>query len=205
MTRKKEEILIVDDSLPIRISMSLVLGEMGYRVRTAEDGFVALREVSQGMPDILLSDLNMPGMSGFELLLVFHRRFPQIRTIAMSGDFSYGEAPSGVVADAFFQKGQGIEALIDVLAKLAHSERRASHGSNGGPLPIADCGAQGCSEGAYLTIRCPECHTAFTQMVEDDVGGAMETRCIHCGSGIEYSMFQNPSKTEPQTATVFCQ
>src|SRR5271163_4553293 len=45
MTRTKEEILNVDDSLPIRTSMSLALGEMGYRVRTAEDGFAALREI----------------------------------------------------------------------------------------------------------------------------------------------------------------
>ena len=51
--------------------LSHVLSEMGYRVRTAEDGFSALAELRKEIPDILLSDLNMPGMSGFELLLGF--------------------------------------------------------------------------------------------------------------------------------------
>src|SRR5580658_10665211 len=99
MARTKEEILIVDDSLSIRTSMSLVLNEMGYRVRTAEDGFDALRQVRQLMPDILLSDLNMPGMSGFELLAVFRQRFPEIKLIAMSGAFSHGAAPPNLSAD----------------------------------------------------------------------------------------------------------
>ena len=59
--------------------MSHVLTEIGYRVRSAEDGFSALREMRHEVPDILLSDLNMPGMSGFELLSVVRRRFPRSR------------------------------------------------------------------------------------------------------------------------------
>jgi CheY-like chemotaxis protein len=64
----KEKLLIVDDEASIRKSMSEVLAEMGFRVRSAEDGLSALRELQEDIPDILLSDLNMPGMSGFELL-----------------------------------------------------------------------------------------------------------------------------------------
>jgi len=73
--------------------MSLVLGEMGYCVRSADNGFSALREIRQEMPDILLTDLNMPGMSGFELLSVVHRRFPAVHKIAMSGAFFGSEVP----------------------------------------------------------------------------------------------------------------
>ena len=68
MTCLKEKLLIVDDEASIRKSMSDVLAEMGFRVRSAEDGLSALRELQEDIPDILLSDLNMPGMSGFELL-----------------------------------------------------------------------------------------------------------------------------------------
>jgi CheY-like chemotaxis protein len=70
----------------------------------AEGGFSALGEMRKEVPDVLLSDLNMPGMSGFELLLVVRSRFPAIQTVAMSSLFSDGEVPSSVVADAFIKR-----------------------------------------------------------------------------------------------------
>jgi CheY-like chemotaxis protein len=57
-------ILIVDDDPMVRMSMQFVLDELGYRVRSAAEGFAALREIREEMSDILLTDLNMPGMSG---------------------------------------------------------------------------------------------------------------------------------------------
>ena len=114
-------LLIVDDEPAVRASISQVLSEVGYRVRSAEDGFAALREIRNEVPEMLLSDLNMPGMSGFELLSVVRRRFPAIRTIAMSGSFSGNEAPSGVAADGYYQKGSSIAALLVGVAGTALS------------------------------------------------------------------------------------
>src|ERR1035437_548151 len=62
------KLFVVDDAPAIRASISSLLTEIGYIVRTANDGFAALAEIRIDIPDILLSDLNMPGMSGFELL-----------------------------------------------------------------------------------------------------------------------------------------
>jgi CheY-like chemotaxis protein len=120
----KARLLIVDDEPAIRTSMSLVLAEIGYRVRSAADGHSALLEIEQEVPDILLSDLNMPGMSGFELLSVVRRQFPAIQTIAMSGAFSGNEVPSGVAADAFYQKGSSMGALLQIIATIPQVERR---------------------------------------------------------------------------------
>lgn len=119
----KEKILIVDDEPAIRTSMSLLLDEIGYRVRCAQDGFAALHELQKEIPDIVLSDLNMPGMSGFELLSVVRRRFPTILAIAMSGAFSGNEIPSGVAADAFYQKGSSMSALLRILEALPQMKR----------------------------------------------------------------------------------
>jgi DNA-binding NarL/FixJ family response regulator len=105
--------------------MSLVLAEIGYRVRSADNGFSALREIRQEMPDILLTDLNMPGMSGFELLSVVHRRFPAVHKIAMSGAFFGSEVPSGASADAFYQKGTGVNALLHILGTMPEIKQRA--------------------------------------------------------------------------------
>jgi CheY-like chemotaxis protein len=200
MARTKKEILIVDDSLAIRTSMSLVLKEMGYRVRTAEDGFAALRQVRQGLPDILLSDLNMPGMSGFELLSVFRRRFPAIQTIAMSGASSRGEVFSGVIADAFFQKGQGIEGLMQVIATLAQMERRAPHPSCA-VLPLRiERSAYHSSQDACVSIPCPECLRTFTQPFAGDDGRLIETPCLHCGFLIQYAIVQQSNQTNLQAS-----
>ena len=77
-----KSVLVVDDKECIRVSMSLVLKELGYSVRSAEDGHSALREICRQNPDILLSDLAMPGMSGFELLMNVRHSFPAIQLIA---------------------------------------------------------------------------------------------------------------------------
>jgi len=96
------KLLIVDDDPSIRDLLSETLTEIGFSVRSAEDGPSALAEIRKDIPDILLSDLNMPGMPGFELLSVVHSHSPSIPLIAMSGAFSGDEVPSGVAADAFY-------------------------------------------------------------------------------------------------------
>ena len=84
----KASILIVEDDESVRTSFAEVFNYLGYRTRSAADGLAALIQIRQEVPDILLSDLNMPAMSGFELLSVVRRRFPAIYVIAMSGMFT---------------------------------------------------------------------------------------------------------------------
>ena len=127
MPETKASLLIVDDELSIRTTLSNALTEIGYSVRTAGDGFSALAELRQAIPDVLLSDLNMPGMSGYELLSVVRHRFPAIRTVAMSGAFSGNEVPAGVEADAFYEKGSNPGSLSKIMGALPRMERHPSH------------------------------------------------------------------------------
>jgi CheY-like chemotaxis protein len=64
-----------------------VLSRAGYEVRTATDGFQALALMRKALPDLIISDLKMPNMSGFEFLSIVRRRFPHIPVIAITGDF----------------------------------------------------------------------------------------------------------------------
>jgi CheY-like chemotaxis protein len=123
MRNLRSRILLVEDELSVRTSMSLVLVELGYMVQLVEDGFSALEEIRREMPNILLTDLNMPGMSGFKLLSLVRQQFPMLRTIAMSGAYCGNDVPSGVTADAFYPKGAGIKALLDSLKILDTAER----------------------------------------------------------------------------------
>ena len=72
----KASILIVEDEESVRTSLAEILRVLGHRVRCASDGLAAMAEINQEIPEILLSDLNMPGMSGFELLPVVRRQIP---------------------------------------------------------------------------------------------------------------------------------
>jgi CheY-like chemotaxis protein len=78
MSNLRANLLVVDDQALIRTCLSEVLTKHGYGVRSAPDGFSALAEIRKEAPDLIVSDLNMPRMSGFELLSVIRRRFPSI-------------------------------------------------------------------------------------------------------------------------------
>jgi response regulator RpfG family c-di-GMP phosphodiesterase len=78
-------ILVVDDEEVIRDILADFLSMEGFEVRTAADGHAALRELTRGHCDIVLSDLKMPNMGGIELLDVISREWPQLVTIIMTG------------------------------------------------------------------------------------------------------------------------
>jgi CheY-like chemotaxis protein len=67
-TRSKHLVLVVDDDTSVRESTSLLLTASGYDVNVAEDGFDAILQLGRAIPDVIISDLNMPRMSGFGTL-----------------------------------------------------------------------------------------------------------------------------------------
>ncbi len=184
------KLLIVDDESSIRTSMAQVLTGIGYFVRSAQDGFSALAEIRLGIPDIILSDLNMPGMSGFELLSVVRHRWPSIRVIAMSGTFFGDEVPSGVAADAFYQKGSGVRSLLKIIEGLVQRERLpANPPATSSPLWIQRNGNKA-SGNPYVTISCPECLRTFQQTVGGSLSPIREGQCIHCGNIVYYAIVE---------------
>jgi CheY-like chemotaxis protein len=119
---RKPNILIVEDDDQIRILLCTILEQSGYSVRRAPDGIVALEELRSEIPDILLSDLYMPRMSGFELLRVVRQEFPMTRIVAMSSAFSGSDVPPGVAADAFYPKASDIAGLLQIIETMALSD-----------------------------------------------------------------------------------
>lgn len=61
-------ILIVDDSKTILMSMEGVLKKAGFSVMTADGGMAALAKINATLPDLMITDLNMPGMDGITLI-----------------------------------------------------------------------------------------------------------------------------------------
>jgi CheY-like chemotaxis protein/DNA-directed RNA polymerase subunit RPC12/RpoP len=181
--------LIVDDEPAIRTSLSHLLTEIGYSVRSAQDGFSALVEIWKEIPDIVLSDLNMPGMSGFDLLAVIRRRFPSIQVIAMSGAVC-GDASSRIAADAFYQKGCGVGSLLQIMKDLPSPARTSSNPPAAStPIWIQPDGHTSSGE-PYVTITCPECSRTFPQALGSRLRQVREIDCVYCLSKIPYAIVQ---------------
>ena len=103
----KATILFVDDEPCMRELMAMILKEEGYEVATAIDGLDALVQLRSFTPDLIISDLQMPRMSGVEFLSVVRHRFPTVPVLAISGSFDMDEfSPAGVMADAFYPKSR---------------------------------------------------------------------------------------------------
>jgi CheY-like chemotaxis protein len=120
----QRQVLVVDDDPTIRICLTVLLESVGYDVATAVDGLEALLLINESAPDIIISDLNMPRMSGIDLLFEIRRRFPRIITIAMSDAYRNGdELTSEVMAHGFYSKGEPPSNLYGTLAQLLEGIR----------------------------------------------------------------------------------
>ncbi|UXZ55479.1 response regulator [Halomonas sp. 7T] len=62
------KVLVVDDEPNIVLSLEFLMEQAGFEVITAEDGEQALEQVKNTSPDLLLLDISLPGMSGFDVL-----------------------------------------------------------------------------------------------------------------------------------------
>ena len=169
MRKEMNDIVLVDDNPAILYGLSEIFKRRGYTVRTASDGFSTLALLRDRIPGILLSDLNMPGMSGFELLSVVRRRFPVIAVIAMSGAHSGMFVPSGVAADAFYAKGSnGAARLFEILWSIEDRDSRESLRASV-PIWIPNLSAHECG-GSAVAVSCPECLRAFFNPVSPGEG-----------------------------------
>ncbi len=89
------EVLIVDDNKDMRWMISNLLKEEGYRVEVADGGMAALDKIRRRVPEMVLLDLNMPGMDGWETLEKIKKLGEPISVIIIT---AYGDVKSAVRA-----------------------------------------------------------------------------------------------------------
>ena len=170
-------VLLVDDDPLVRRLISQYLVAAGYVVRIAVDGLDALAELRAALPDLIISDLNMPRMSGSELLKVVRKRFPQIRVIVMSA-VAADDMPEGVIADAYYHKnGFGYERLLQTVSDLTRNPplRTAPLHVDNKPVP-----ARWDGDGHYR-LECPGCmRSTILPRGPGFTPGEHITICGHC-------------------------
>jgi hypothetical protein len=160
-------------------------------VRSAADGFSALLALRSEIPDVLISDLNMPEMSGFELLAVVRHRFPSVHTIAMSGEFPWDGAPSSLTVDAFYQKGMGIRGLLEILETLLPPNLPLPRRSKSEALTPAPQRQDRRSDDADILFACAECLPTLPQTLSNSCSQVSEADCFYCRTSTSHAALKS--------------
>lgn len=120
-----QRILVVDDDGEIRASLARALANDRAEVRTAESAEDALAMLADATPDIVLSDIRMPGLDGIELLRTLRERAPLVDVILMT---AYDDMPTVVTAMRegaadFISKPLDLHEVRRILARVAGDRR----------------------------------------------------------------------------------
>jgi twitching motility two-component system response regulator PilG len=95
-------VLAVDDSTTLRKILSILLERKGYRVLTASDGMQALAKLNEESPDLILLDITMPRMDGYQVCKVIKQNpyTKQIPVVMLSGNDGFFDKVKGKLAGA---------------------------------------------------------------------------------------------------------
>ncbi len=116
-------LLVVEDDEQFRNFLRDVLGRHGYEVDAAGDGNEALRLFGVRRPDMVITDLVMPGVDGLELVIELRKSDPSLPILAISGGMvtapqSYLKVAGALGANAVLEKPFYAEALIRKVAEF---------------------------------------------------------------------------------------
>lgn len=126
-------ILLADEDPGVRKSLGLVLTWAGYRVSTASHTIDAILLLQTVVPDVIIFNLDLAPVPGYDFLAMVRHRLPQVAVIATSilGDDSI--VPEGVLADAMYIKGaSSTETMLNMIGELlqTRARRRIEHMEN---------------------------------------------------------------------------
>ena len=184
---QQARILVVDDDWGVRESLTLLLAAAGYKTSAAQHGLEALQRIKTEAPTLLLCDLEMPTMSGLELLCIVRRRFPEIAVIAMSGTYEGDTVPEGVMADAVYTKGANRPPeLFQMIAEVIQTSSTRVRSKE--PSPIWGRWIRTDRSGTSLVlVTCPDCLRSFPVTMSAAKARLInEVRCAFCRSEIRY-------------------
>ena len=124
------KLFLADDSLTIQKVINLTFADEGIEVLTAGDGDAALHRIPDVMPDIVLADVNMPGLTGYELCELLRgddrtRHIPVILLVGAFEQFDEAEAARVGATSHLTKPFQSIRQLVNQVTDLIEANRPA--------------------------------------------------------------------------------
>lgn len=119
-------VLIVDDEPNIVLSLEFLMQQAGFEVATAADGEAALQQVRAQAPDLVLLDISLPGISGFEVLETLRQEpaFKQLPIVMLTAHGREVEKEKGLAlgADDYITKPFSTRQLVEKVQALLQEQ-----------------------------------------------------------------------------------
>jgi len=113
VTARGDAVLVVDDDFDLLEMVQTLLEISGYRVVTAMDGEEALAKVAEEMPSVILLDMKMPGMDGWEFAREFRERFDhQVPIVVLTAAENAAGRAAEIGAEGYLGKPFDIDELL---------------------------------------------------------------------------------------------
>jgi DNA-binding NtrC family response regulator len=198
---RRPVILVVDDETGILQTLEILLRAEGFDVHTAQGGKAALEKIPQLRPDIILSDIRMPQVSGVEVLAAAREHDGEVPVILMTAQATLQTAMQAVNAGAFYyiQKPFRNDELLAILRRAAeHRALRVENKTLKKEIRRRDRRGAGAPIGSHrawlevLSLAEAVAHTESTVLITGESGTGKEVvaRYIHDLSARSDSTFQ---------------
>lgn len=116
---EQQTVLVVEDDPDLRTMTVLMLEDAGYAVRAARDGYEALRQVTEQMPALILLDMRMPEMNGWQFAAAFRERFNRAAPIVVvTAARDAAIRAREIDAEGYLNKPFDIDVLIETVARF---------------------------------------------------------------------------------------
>ena len=116
-----KRVMVVDDHAPVLRVLRLGIEEAGFEVDTASNGSECLVKLCDGMPDFLVTDIDMPRMSGKELCLAIEEQFPDrtfpIVVLTSRTELEHRDWTGNIDNLEFMEKPVSVRRLIAVIRR----------------------------------------------------------------------------------------
>lgn len=117
---RQAHVLVVDDDRGIREFVRTVLADEGYAVSEATDGQEALERVEAQRPDVILLDMRMPVMDGWEFARTYRQRpGPHAPIVIVTAALDVAKDAKEIGADGFLAKPFQLDDLLDLVQRHA--------------------------------------------------------------------------------------
>jgi DNA-binding response OmpR family regulator len=111
-------ILVIEDDADIRTLIGMALMDEGYQVEQAPDGLFAFELISHSHPRMILLDMKMPGMNGWEFLRRYRELYGRrAHVLVITAAHDTSSPPPGVDADSYLSKPFELAELLDRVAE----------------------------------------------------------------------------------------